>query len=452
MPAGAIQVMKQLMADPRYDTKTQPRLSCCFRFRRDICRWCSPSRTQGARVRYAGTASPGDGNGGSSTNGIARGLTTSSAGNATTSAVLLPLEVDIIACMSPEIGYIADSAPLDGGGLEEDGGDTVAASHGWSPVEAGKGQRERAVDKEEVVKARPMGGLLPALGECDIILVLDDGSRLPVHSCLLAAFSGRFRHLFLCRNRSDGACAGRSIVPSRAMEESELATRDKGCVAGVSATAESQQDERLHARVRDVHAVLKPLRGASKTTNTPSSGSPVGSEWPLTAAAAAATAAVVAATCTSEGNPRRLHSPEVLAWGPERGEVFVRFWGAGTVAAIVKHVYSGRPPIEVHADGLGRLLAAAVSFQMPRLTKQVEHLLYSTLVPQKSGVKSAQHEAAARLLRAARALGATDLQSRCTLHLQANGVFPAVMKVGAFCLVTDIDIGSGTNAKYGAVP
>ena len=130
----------------------------------------------------------------------------------------------------------------------------------------------------------------------------------------------------------------------------------------------------------------------------------------------------------AENDPRRRQPPVFIEWGVARGEVLVRFWGPGTMAAVVRHVYTGRPPTEVHADGLARLLSASASLRMPRLMRQVEHLLSATLAQQRTGARSAQHEEAARLLRGARALGAADLEDRCTLYLQANGVFPAVMK------------------------
>lgn len=82
---------------------------------------------------------------------------------------------------------------------------------------------------------------------------------------------------------------------------------------------------------------------------------------------------------------------------------------------------------------------------MSRLTRQVEHLLSARLSPQKGKARSLQHDEAARLLRAARVLRATDLEKRCTLYMQANGVFPAVMKVDggfrfAFCFFSSSSI------------
>ncbi|CAM9211740.1 unnamed protein product, partial [Hapterophycus canaliculatus] len=143
--------------------------------------------------------------------------------------------------------------------------------------------------------------------------------------------------------------------------------------------------------------------------------------------AAAVAAASFAATTIAEQTARQ--PPAIVHWGSKRGEMCVRFWGAGTMAAVVQHLYTGEPPSGVHVDGLGRLLVAAVSLRMPRLMRQVEHLLSAGLSPQKSSTRAARHAEAARLLRAARVLKAKDLEDRCTLYLQENGVFPAVMKL-----------------------
>lgn len=61
--------------------------------------------------------------------------------------------------------------------------------------------------------------------------------------------------------------------------------------------------------------------------------------------------------------------------------------------------------------------------------RQVEALLFATLVQQPKSKKLTDHCRAGTMLRAARALGAVDLESRCTLLLQANGTLREVMKV-----------------------
>lgn len=271
--------------------------------------------------------------------------------------------------------------------------------------------------------AEYVGGLLPSLGECDVVLVLDDGSRMPVHSCLLVAFSGTFRDLFL--RRSGNHCHQKGCTYSKHGGSAAEANPVAGTGAlGVSATAGNGnlgEDDR-RKRSRDVQTLLtrhKPCSeavGGGRRLNTPGSTSEMAVE-----------AAAFAVTSIAENSAWQ--SPAVVEWRSPRGEVLVRFWGAGTMAAVIRHVYTGQPPSELHAYALGRLLAASVALRMPRLMRQVEHLLSNSISVHKSKDRSAQHTEVAELLRAARVLHTTDLEDRCTLYLQANGVFPAVMKV-----------------------
>lgn len=404
---------------------------------------------------YAGTTSHGGDRSGSVGvgGGTARGAGGSGAAAASTTAATtavaaLPLQTHMLECMSPEIADIAESAPLNGGGLEED------PSQGFDDREAvlqgGCGSSSQGFDGQEAVWQRSygswpdppkmergdvierIGGLLPALGECDVVLILEDGSRLPAHSCLLASFSGTFCDLFFGRRGH----LGRSSRNSNGVGVSTLrgavsAAEDRAPIAAAATESVREEDEQLFSRARDVQALLEwreaPGKGSvpSATLKRP----------PLVSAPVAAVAVAVAAVASltpcspAENGTHRRRVPGVVQWGAARGEVLVRFWGPGTMAAVVRHVYTGRPPTEVHADGLARLLTASASLRMPRLMRQVEHLLSANLALKRTGARSAQHEEAARLLRGARALGAADLEDRCTLYLQANGVFPAVMKV-----------------------
>lgn len=120
-------------------------------------------------------------------------------------SMLLPLQAHILERMSPEITDIAKWAPPDGGVLLADSPDFSSYSTLQSASVAVRRRggggcdsaRASVTGSEAVEVPRRVGGLLPGLGECDVVLVLADGSRLPVHSCLLATFSGAFRELFL---------------------------------------------------------------------------------------------------------------------------------------------------------------------------------------------------------------------------------------------------------------
>lgn len=355
---------------------------------------------------------------------------------------LVALQTCLLECQSPDIRHAADMAPLNGGGLQSEGfvpelfddlesiardsasSSTLASNStttmGQTPDESGlseKGERvEEAIERRRSSRVEYVGCRMPALGECDVVLVLEDGSRLPVHSCLLAAFSGAFRDLFVHRHRCQSS---KRATPDKLSSSSSFG----GAVAEPQpALSVVRHRQHLHSRALDVQALLS----AEEVSPVPPG------EHPSPAALVAAAVVIMnhsrTGTFASSGTGRT--SISLVRWGRARGEVLVRFWGPGTMAALVAHVYSGRPPDEVRADGLGRLLAAAVSLRMPRLARQAEHLLSATLIEQQRGSgKSAQHVEVARLLRGARALGAADLESRCTLHLQANGGSPAVMKV-----------------------
>lgn len=394
-------------------------------------------------MRYAGTAADG------SYHSSAWSGKTAERSSASAAANLLPLQTDIRQLMSPEISELADSSPPDGGGLEDDPSDSSDVRDGtchdsggsWQGAAVASYRESRGAPSgtgttaeestEERGRSRTqsyVGGLLPGLGECDVVLVLDDdGSRLPVHSCLLAAFSGAFRDLFLCRNglscrrlRCRPCGEGGDRYSSGELVERSTGTSDASCDAGVGV-----DDQRK--RSRDVHPLLagRGLTGEkidAERRARRASGS---------TSEAAVAAAALAATSVAENTGWQ--SPAGVEWRVARGEVLVRFWGAGTVAAIVRHVYTGQTPAGVHTDGLGRLLAASVALRMPRLMRQVEHLLAASLSSKKGNDRSAQLKQVARLLRAVRVLRATDLEHRCTLYLQANGGFPAVMKVNFGC-------------------
>ncbi|CAM9560352.1 unnamed protein product [Ectocarpus sp. 8 AP-2014] len=388
------------------------------------------SVAQGRQVIYAGT-SPGESHrgGGWSGNG--------GAGSATTPATTLPLQADILQRLPPEVSEISDSAPPNGGGLEVDPEydcdvlDRVSVDirEMWREKDLARrepsagGSKETAAEGEAATRpgrrVEYVGGLRPALGECDIELVLEDGSRLPAHSCLLAAFSGTFCDLFLRRH---GRCSRPTCPAARGGSSSKRQPVPGASEFAAAAADNREMDQRT--RSRDVHYLLAghdpPGQGRGAASEHQRPTSPSISEAAVAAAAFAATATVENAAWWA---------PAVIDWGPGRGEVSVRFWGAGTMSAVVKHVYTGQPPSNMHADGLGRLLVASMSLRMNRLIRQVEHLLSARLSPQKGKARSLQHDEAARLLRAARVLRATDLEKRCTLYMQANGVFPAVMKL-----------------------
>lgn len=392
------------------------------------------STTQGTRVRYAGISAD-DNNHGSAWSGK-----TAERSAASAAANMLPLQTDICQLMSPVISEFAESAPPDGGGLEEDPNDSFDVRRGscedsgrsWrgeamefrrqseeASAGAGKGT-EVSIEKKEGNQTRYVGGLLPGLGESDVILVLDDGSRLPVHSCLLAAFSGTFRDLFLRQNGLNyrGLCCAPCDHGNRCSSGRSVGTltgtSDAFC-AGANGDV-GVDDQRK--RSRDVQTLLASEEADEKRPRQASVS---------TSEAAAAAAAAFAATSIAENTAWQ--SPAVVEWKPARGDVLVRFWGAGTMAAVVRHMYTGQAPVDVHIDGLGRLLAASVALRMPRLMRQVEHLLSASLSSLKGSNRSAQLKQVAKLLRAARVLRAADLEHRCTLYLQANGGFPAVMKV-----------------------
>lgn len=366
-----------------------------------------PPRLDWCRVRYAGTSPDANHRGSAwSGNNVVGGV---GVGVAAARATALALQTDVLKAMSPEITEVADSAPPDGGGLEEVSYQSFEVQSGLSGDSGGswQGGKNAEVAKEYV------GGLLPALGECDVVLVLDDGSRLPVHSCLLAAFSRTFCDLFLRQHGQHckgTGCACSTHGNQRFNGKSAETESSIGKIPGngeptVAATtgAVHEDDQRNHSR--DVQPLL-----AGRNSSQ----------------AAVATAAF-AATLIANNTIRR--SPAAVEWGSARGEVLVRFWGAGTIAAVVRHLYTGQPPSGTNVNGLRRLLVASVSLRIPRLIRQVEHLLSASLSHRKGNDRSAQHAEAATLLRAARVLQAKDLEGRCTLYLQANGVFPAVMKV-----------------------
>lgn len=354
---------------------------------------------------YAGTSPDANHRGSAWSGSSVVGVDAFSRSGATT----LPLQADVFQAISPEISVVAESAPPDGGGLDEGSCQSFDVRAGLSgdSCRSWLGEENTETAKEYV------GGLLPALGECDVVLVLDDGSRLPVHSCLLAAFSTTFCDLFLhqqgrhrkgtgCACSIDGIQSSNGILTET--EPTNGNSPGNGEPAVVTTTGAVHEDDcRRHSR--DVHPLL------------------VGLNSSYAAVAAAAFAATVIADNT------RGRSPAAVEWGSAKGEVLVRFWGAGTMAAVVKHLYTGQPPFDSHVDGLGRLLVASVSLRIPRLMRQVEHLLSASLSRRKGNDRSAQHAEAATLLRAARVLRAKDLEERCTLYLQANGVFPEVMKV-----------------------
>lgn len=425
-------------------------------------------------MKYAGTYAGGDSG---NTNGQ---VSTSSI----TATMLLSLQTDLVGLVSPEVLEMADSAPLDGSGLfEEDcsgvdhtAGGVILTGHGVGglsgrrrPAAAARGRHAGADSLERwkgdtttkgpamggVAEVEYVGGLSRALGECDAVVVLYDGSRLPVHSCLLAAFSGTFRELFLvsgsrrvrhrrrhhhrgCRSNDRcvcSCCGDRRTKEEREQQAAVVAVETSPvfmeATEGVAVPAAAREEDR-RMRARDVHAVLTGYSSTTRETgqrhSTTSGGTTVEGQ-----VSAAAWAAVSAA---AEHGGRRRQFPTVLEWGPARGEIFVKFWGAVTMAAVVKHVYSGRPPSEItNPEGLVRLLAAAASLRMPRLMRQVEHLLSATLFPQQKGAVRPPHVRVGRLLRAARAVGAKDLESRCTLYLQTNGRLPAIMKVRLSFLV-----------------
>lgn len=342
--------------------------------------------------------------------------------------------------MAPEVAEFADAAPADGGGLQEEPqymSDALkgVSLHGCGCLEDGqarglaacvKEERKTVNDANSQSQVKHVGGLVSAFGEPDVDLVLEDGSRLPAHSCLLVAFSGTFRDLFLRprgrrRRVKDRARSARGVFTSKQQSEGAFADAEPpaALLAGAEKTpaagAAGEEDQLI--RSRDVQPLLAGVRDGGSNERPHASAS---------TSAAAVAAAAFAATAIAE---QTAWQPSVIIdWGSQRGEVCVRFFGPGTVAAVVQHLYTGKPPSSVHVDGLGRLLVAAVSLRMPRLMRQVEHLL-SAGFSQKSNTRAAQHAEAARLLRAARVLRAKDLEDRCTLYLQENGVFPAVMKV-----------------------
>ena len=336
--------------------------------------------------------------------------------------------------MSPEITDVARSAPLNGGGslngggLEEDPPSQGFDGRGEALLQEGYGS---LLDRPRMEGERieHFGGMLPAFGECDVVLILEDGTRLPAHSCLLTSFSGAFGDMFLRRRGHYGLnsnAAGVSTMMAVAPGEGSAAG---DCAP--TAAAESAREEEQLSRARDIQALLEWRVVSSDKGSSGALKRPQSASSPVTAVAMAVAAVASLKPCSSaeyDSRRRPQQPPAVVEWGVSRGEVLVRFWGPGTMAAVVRHVYTGRPPSEVHADSLARLLCASASLRMPRLMRQVEHLLSATLAQQRSGARSAQHEEAGRLLRGARALGAADLEDRCTLYLQANGVFPAVMK------------------------
>lgn len=344
--------------------------------------------------------------------------------------------------MSLEITEVADSARPDGGGLQEDpqycfDAQELANVYGCGCRQDGQSrglEMWSRAESETVGKAKPrirvnhVGGLVAAFGEPDIDLVLEDGSRLPVHSCLLVAFSGTFRDHFLrprrhrCRLK-DRAQSVQGGTGSKCQSAGTLANAEPPVQEAPAAevkkpVADAPGDVDQRNRSRELEPLLARVRDAG------SSGRP---QAPASTSAAAVAAAAFAATSIAEQTA--WPPPAIVYWGSKRGEVLVRFWGAGTMAAVVQHLYTGKAPSGVHVEGLGRLLVAAVCFRMSRLMRQVEHLLSASLSSKKSNTRAAQHAGAARLLRAARVLRAKDLEDRCTLYLQENGVFPAVMKV-----------------------
>lgn len=312
------------------------------------------SVAQGRQVIYAGTT-PGENHLGGGWSGI-RGV-----GSAATPETTLPLQVDIFQNLSPEVSEISGSAPPNGGGLEVDPQDdcdmlegvSLDMSEMWRDEDLARrdpsagGSNETAAEREAATRpgrsVEYVGGLMPALGECDIELVLEDGSRLPAHSCLLAAFSGTFCDLFLRRH---GRCSRRTC-PATGGGSSPKRQPVPGASEFAAATADSRAMDQC-TRSRDVHHLLAghdpPVQGRGAASEHRQRSSPSISETAVAAAAFSATATV---------ENTAWWAPAVIDWGPGRGEVSVRFWGAGTMSAVVKHVYTGQPPLNMHTDGWG---------------------------------------------------------------------------------------------------
>lgn len=256
-----------------------------------------------------------------------------------------------------------------------------------------------------------VGGLMPGLGECDVLLLLDDGSRLPAHSCLLLASSGAFRELFTqetesgsgdvggARDPSDMGASDAFVAsvgptvhdsnPARALDaQSEgggplCPSPDRNALRKDKAARPcSSRGQELLMRARDVDMLLtggtEPSSAQDNPTahdahNTGASSSGLAFDVSLVAAhAACSRRADVAGTTPPVGMGRSYNRcPDVdgsaVRWGRGRGEVLVRSWGEGVVASIVRHTYTGRPPDHVKDfDALAHLLVASASLRMPR--------------------------------------------------------------------------------------
>lgn len=419
-------------------------------------------------------------------------------------AALLSFQTDILDRMSSEIVEMEELSAANGGEFLIDsdriraslqardisyevresaessvGRDIGRAAAGW--------ERPIGISDENTNTAR-VGGLLPGLGECDAVLVLADGSRLPVHACLLAAFSGAFRDLFLrpsgSRRYSNRGCCDNSnrspacapgekppmTVPSAAgggiggsasstyrnnaaafemSTEVVPAIEEAGGIGGCNFVEEDNSDTSRGTNVASVESTT-PLVGptvrdlrtvvsvdgrartlpeaaavavaredTAPTANTTGdvAAPPISDaedrrvrasavyallvehHEPKSAAAEIATRATISSNrktsamsrvlCEEEADVAAEHAaattvaalgverPDgatatwqrsaVVGWGAARGEVWIRFWGASVVAALVRHCYCGRPPTNVrHPGKLAKLLVAAASLQMTR--------------------------------------------------------------------------------------
>lgn len=420
---------------------------------------------------------------------------------------ILPSQTEILECMSPEVREVAESAASlngGGGGVLEDSDYMKASLSRWTSCwgecscrggvvreqsgtfSEGNGGWDNCehFETERDEKMASAGGFLPGLGECDAVLVLADGSRLPVHACILAAFSGEFRDLFLPRNgsgregsgrrsrtssnnqptrdkeedmvtlsvdeHSTAALGGRTTTPVRPADEARPCRGDSSgsgekrssadririagsCMASMESKVQSIRPtvsslriegagetlsanegtyspraaaaaalaaragvtaeldvEELHSRTNAIYAVLveespaycrqaagdaRP-RSSPRSRHTTSKAPAVDKPEPQppgeidAASFAAATAAAYSAMASTNHRAGNRKTPRKLAtigWGMETAEVFVRFCGAGTMAAIIKHCYFGRPPTGFeHPKGLLQLLVAATSLQMSR--------------------------------------------------------------------------------------
>lgn len=162
----------------------------------------SRSGASGTSLRYAGGGLTANGNGTESTPHVVSG------------AAKLSFQTDLLDSMSSDIAEADESTASNGSRVLIDS-QRIQASFQARDVTYGAGESAKSIVggvieraaaaaaggerpiKTDDKKVNRVGGLLPGLGECDAVLILADESRLPVHSCLLAAFSGAFRDLFL---------------------------------------------------------------------------------------------------------------------------------------------------------------------------------------------------------------------------------------------------------------